>query len=207
MNLKDLLIQFSGANTIDELTAKFAELAPAFLYGGFIKVGEEYRIYIHTVEFYFHAEEGSKFDIQDPIVYHRDGKYPDRRVPYFSTLSLQAHASGFDITFENETLKYRASALIRAYAIYDAKTEKFLETKEGKGYDDRSTYLYDFLNGFPLGSSNSIKWVDKAEPEPHTLMEPRPRRNVFLYKNGGKSDERDTRPWSFSRANAITIIQ
>ncbi len=58
---------FKGAATIEELTELFKELAPAFLYCGHIRVGEDYRIYIHTVEFYFHAENGSPYDIQDPI--------------------------------------------------------------------------------------------------------------------------------------------
>ena len=34
-----------------ELNAVFGKLAPAFLYGGYIQVRNDYKIYIRTVEF------------------------------------------------------------------------------------------------------------------------------------------------------------
>ncbi len=52
-----------------ELQNLFEKLAPAFLYGGYIKVRDDYRIYVKTVEFYFHSEKEN--GIHDPIVYHR----------------------------------------------------------------------------------------------------------------------------------------
>ena len=63
------------ANTVSnetELQSIFKELAPAFLYGGYIQVHDEYRVFIRTVEFYFHSEKEN--GIHDPIVYHRNGK-------------------------------------------------------------------------------------------------------------------------------------
>lgn len=54
-----------------ELQYLFEKLAPAFLYGGYIKVRDDYRIYVKTVEFYFHSENEN--GIHDPIVYHRNG--------------------------------------------------------------------------------------------------------------------------------------
>lgn len=67
-----------------------------------------------------------KDSVKDPIVYHRNNKYVEGDVPYFNPLSLHAHTSGFDITFENEKEKYRASALIRAYEVYDTEKKCFL---------------------------------------------------------------------------------
>ena len=114
MDLKTELSQFIGAESESDLFGKFKRLADNFLYGGYIQVRNEYRIYIQTVEFYFHSEKED--GIKDPIVYHRNGRELDE-VPYFPLMTLHAHISGFDITFENPTLQYRASALIRAYEI------------------------------------------------------------------------------------------
>lgn len=198
-NLKQSLKEFKGAATNDDLVSEFRKLAPTFLYGGYIKVGDVYRIYIHTVEFYFHAEEGSPYDISDPIVYHRNGRYGKGNLLYFPLMTLHAHASGYDITFENEKLKYRASVLIRAYRVYDVKKGEFLETKKGSRFDDRSTYLYDFINGFPIDGTDQIKWVDETENVPHELKPAAARRNVFVTVEGVR--KRDMRLWSFSRAN------
>lgn len=46
MTLIESLKSFKGAATMDELTGLFRELAPAIIYGGHIRVGEDYRIYI-----------------------------------------------------------------------------------------------------------------------------------------------------------------
>ena len=95
------------------------------------------------------------------------------------------------ITFENEDLKYRASALIRAYSIYDVKEKRFLDTqKEGRHWDDRSTYLYDFINGFPIDGNHYIEWIDEDQSCQHKVKEPSPRRNVFIYENGKKTDNK-----------------
>ena len=108
------LKNFQGCSDVTELYDEFKKLAPVFLYGGYINVRDEYKIYIRTVEFYFHSEttEG----VRDPIVYHRNGKNMDSNitVPYFPIMTLHAHNSGFDITFERKN-QYRASALISAY--------------------------------------------------------------------------------------------
>lgn len=75
--LKECLHAFRGAGN-DSIEAKefalkteFYHLAQKMLYGGFLQVGDDYEIYIRTVEFYYHEEEESKNQIQDPIVYHR----------------------------------------------------------------------------------------------------------------------------------------
>ena len=232
MKLYDKLKNFHNMD-VDEfndtnLMNKFEDIAMTILYDGYIQVRNDYRIYIKTVEFYFHPEEDSPIRNTidpDPIVYHRDyrkGMFPCRKLPYFPLMTLHAHVSGLDITFENENLKYRASALIRAYAIYDMSTKSFIKTKKKykKGeapYDDRSTYLYDFINGFSLieGNKNNIVWIDKATDVPHNALKTSSRENVYKYdyEYKGKRDveimemkkpkEKDIRQWRFTRTNEI----
>lgn len=198
---------------------QFEDIAKTILYDGYIKIRDEYRVYIKTVEFYLHTEDGSPFNISDPIVYHRNGKFPNRVVPYFPLMTLHAHVSGFDITFENETLRYRASALIRTYSIYDIKKGVFVKTKpehfqesnkDKIPYDGRSTYLYDFINGFPMTEEcNGITWIDDERiniSEDFKKISKGKRKNV--YKNY-KGEDQSTiqawanRCWSFTRTNDV----
>lgn len=204
MTLRTILEKFTFTSN-QSIETNYEEIAKALLYNGYIKVRDDYRVYIKTVEFYLHAEKASTLDVSDPIVYHRDGKFLMRNVPYYPLMTLHAHISGFDITFENEELKYRASALIRAYAIYDVKSKCFIETKKGYKYDDRSTYLYDFLNGFSSEDNNNILWIDQVSNVPHELNPPAPRRNVFEYDGEKKTDKKDMRPWSYTRKNDIVV--
>lgn len=226
MKLIKVLEDFSNMKleefTNDNLTKRFTDIAKTILYDGYIRVRNDYRVYIKTVEFYFHAENDSPIKVYDPIVYHRNGRL-GREVPYFPPLTLHAHMSGYDITFENPSLKYRASALIREYAIYDIKAKAFVRTKEEHKkdsnkdkipYDGRSTFLYDFINGFSLtGGQNDIAWEDDATTISHDLKSPsKPRVNVkkyiCAYKDTGeevlqKLKENDERPWNFTRTNDI----
>ena len=141
-------------------------------------------MYIRTIEFYFHSEEPN--GIHDPIVYHRNGKELEE-VPYFPFMSLHAHSSGFDITFENETEKYRASALIRSYEVIDMQDGKYLKWDTKKSmfvksdmycYNIQSTYLYALLNGFSLGNANDIRWVDEPIEQTKTIIQNVTKRNV-----------------------------
>lgn len=184
--LLECLQEFKGASTgnsvqkrEDSLTKIFESLAKKFIYGGYILVGNEYRIEIKTVEFYYHEEYESENSISDPMVYHRNKKFPNRIVPIFPIMTLHSHWSGFDITFEDPYGKYRASALIRAYAVYDIKGNGYVKLDtSNKGKEDnivgtynlqekpfidtRSTYLQYFLNGFNLeeGKCTRIIWKD-----------------------------------------------
>ena len=212
MGLKEQLENFEGATTTEELTDKFKELAPLFLYGGYFNVGDRYLVYINTIEFYFHAENGSLLSIKDPIVYHRNDKYVEGEVPYFPVMALNAHVSGIDITFENEEMKYRASALIRAYEVFDVKTKNYLTCKNGKflqsndGKDKiitQSTYIYNFINGF---CENNINWVDQIITTNDIIQ--KGRQNVFKSKfeeeyvpelDSCEKKIKDERLWSFSR--------
>lgn len=208
----------NGQTAIEELTAEFKELALVFLYGGYINVRNGYHIYIRTVEFYFHSEIDSASSIKDPIVYHRNNRYINGVAPYFPLMSLHAHASGFDITFENEKEQYRASALIRAYEVwdveqkqylrYDKNTQKFRLHENGEPvWNDQSTYLYDFLNGF---GTDGIKWESSKHSQTIDLKTAK-RKGVyksFDKENYMPKDENgnkviDDRQWSFTRQENI----
>jgi len=128
-------------------------------------------------------------------------------------MTLHAHTSGFDITFESERGKYRASALIRSYEVKDKNDEyltwdkkecKFVNTKE-YGYNPQSTYLYALLNGFPLGNDNGIMWVDS--PKESKEVSGKPRQNVFLSESEKEykpiKSSRCKREWSFTREEQV----
>ena len=181
---KKIISEKIDVSDVSKLTTEFRELAPFFLYGGYIKVREDYKVYITTVEFYFHSEK--KEGIHDPIVYHRNGKYLEI-TPFFPPLTLNAHNSGLDITFESKTGNYRASALIRAYKVMDSNGQYYLWNKEekmfvydkdnGKESNTQSTYLYDILNGFSLGNNSGIEWIDS--PIRFQEVDGKPRQNVY----------------------------
>lgn len=202
-----------------ELRNKFNELAEYFLYGGYIKVRDDYRIYAKTIEFYFHSEENG---LQDEIVYHRNNNYIDGDVPYFPEITFHAHASGFDIAFENKTKKYRASVLIRAYEILEILDKNNMHwlhwekrnncsrfykiDSEEAPFNKQSTYLYDILNGF--GDVGPITWEDKKLPffESHKDLIMDKREGVY---NPDKWDPIKyeiprNRKWKFTRPEIIT---
>ena len=208
-----------------ELDIHFMRLSKAFLYGGYISVSdykeERYKIFIRTVEFYCHYE-GDKKDLpKDPIVYHRNGHYVEGEVPYFPLMSFHAHASGYDITFENPELKLRSSALIRTYEVYDVLQKTFLHYDRKKKLfvscndskdrvNKQSTYLYDFINGF---GGDKIKWVDTPITEQHQELNPAQRQNVYKYDlhenkivDANGKYIKDDRKWSFTRLDEIENI-
>lgn len=225
-NLKECLRAFQGAGdgSVDAkmecLNSEFEQLAKKILYGGFLLIGDDYEIYIRTVEFYYHEEEAKGACIEDPMVYHRNGKFPDRKVPPFPLMDLHAHWSGFDITFEDPDGRYRASALIREFAVFDRhigdtgswvywstaggpENSKYIASQTPK-YDNRSTYLQFFLNGFSIdGSKNRIEWKDFRHPQFGTPS-PDTRRNVFLDEKKTKPDDR---LWSFRRNDRLDNLR
>ena len=215
MRLESILSQFKEASDEKELQKSFRALAPAFLYGGYIQVHKDYQIYIRTVEFYYHSEKND--GVHDPIVYHRNGRIMES-VPYFPLMTLHAHNSGFDITFESETEKYRASALVRSYEVKDMAGNylKWDKNKDGVYkfiknsdycYNTQSTYLYFFLNGFDLGNNNDVKWIDSPRAQSLPLKE-KLRQNVFKseseweYKTKVRK-EKCNREWSFTREERV----
>lgn len=201
--LKEILQAVTlNSNDVAVLTKQFEDLAPSFLYSGYISVLNRFRIYLQRVEFYFHSEKSE--GIQDPIVYHRDNYAVDGSLPYFTPITFHAHASGYDIAFENPIEQYRASALIRAYEIYDDQKQQYMRVSEGKFVycDDpyintQSTYLYCILNGF--GDAGEIKWIH--EPRPIENIKQNTRKGVYSgYKwSNEKYAEPKARKWSFER--------
>lgn len=204
----------------NSLKASFEALARKMTYGGFLQVGNDYEIYIRTVEFYYHEEDESETAIHDPIVYHRNGRFPGRNLPPFPMMSLNAHWSGFDITFEDPGGKYRASALIREYAVFDHHADKngswvywytgegfeeghYEPVKEPK-FDGRSTYLQFYLNGFCIdGGANKVVWRDFSKPT-YGRISVKWRRNVF--KDKEKKIPSD-RLWAFSREERLNQLK
>lgn len=220
-NLKEKLEGFYPKSREDLRGSKgtFAKLAEIFLYGGYISVSdykeERYRIFIRTIEFYCHYEGNEKDLPKDPIVYHRNGRYVEGEVPYFPLMTFHAHASGYDITFEKPDLQLRASALLRAYEVYDVQQEKFLfydttdkvfKADDKRRVNKQSTYLYNFLNGF---GGDNIQWVDTLIPEQHQELKSAQRQNVYNYKYDErkkdwiKQSTKDDREWSFTRLDEI----
>lgn len=219
--LKECLLEFQGATegmTRAEREAcvevAFESLAKKFIYGGYLQVnynGEElYRIEIRNTEFYYHEENGV---VEDNYVYHRNGKFPGRSVPYFPLMTIHSHWSGFDITFENPKKEYRASVLIREYAVYDVKAGKYihdirwdsdnkvtrsiLDDKAQK--NESSSYLTFFLNGFSLeeDAKPNVVWKDTL-PQPDGDIV-RKRRKGIDWRDPLTEKVKDERKWAFSR--------
>lgn len=207
--LKEFNENISGESNINDIQKRFEELAPIFLYGGHIKVRDDYKVFIRTVEFYFHSEKDK--GVHDPIVYHRNGR-DLKESPYFPLMSLHAHSSGFDITFEKPG-EYRASALIRSYEVKNNNGEYFVWNKENKyfeksskyGYNKQSTYLYALLNGFAFGNNNDITWEEESRG--FKKVPGKPRQNVFKSESEWKyintKKEKCDREWSFTREEEI----
>ena len=85
------------------------------------------------------------------------------------------------------------------------ENNKFVKS-EKYGYNTQSTYLYFLLNGFSLGVSNDIIWVDdsiksKKELEVKTRKNVFKSKNEFVYKK--KEGERCDRKWSFTRTEQV----
>ncbi len=216
--LKEFEKNINKIHSEEELQKIFYnDLAPAFLYGGYIKVHEDLRVYIKTVEFYFYSEKLN--GIHDPIMYHRNIRdtYGNllSEVPYFPIMSLNSHDSGYDITFENEKEQYRASVLIRSYEV-KTKEGQYLEWDKHSmfvkhttyKFNTQSLYLRKLLNGFSLGDNNDIKWVDSSTKQTKNLKV-KTRQNVFksdsdfVYVYNKITGEKCTRHWSFTREEEI----
>ena len=153
-----------------KLEESFEKLARYLLYGGYFYCSKQYNLYITSVEFYYHEEDG---EIKDPIVYHRNKKKWNKKTqevvretkPYFEIGTLNLHMSGIDITFEKKD-KYRASALIRAFKIYNKIEKVWLDE------DDRSTYVYEYLfDGLNVDKSlTQLNWIEDKQPMPESLL-------------------------------------
>lgn len=203
-SLKNVLKTFNPEGK--SLDLQFAELAKWFLYGGYIHVKSnqvDRKVYIQEVEFYFYDEKG--VIPSNKIVYHRNGNYanipPNENLPigksthYFDTGMLYLHASGVDITFENEMKCYRASALIRAFSVEEKGAVQAVY--KNQYIDPRSTFVYEYLfEGLSIfdDSGYSIKWEDDWQPAPSVLTGIE--RIRVVDKETGNKDEKK---WRFKK--------
>ena len=208
-SLEECLKEFQGADGVKEnLTPQFALLARKLLCGGHFEIscGGHLirRVYLHTIEFYYHEEYGP---VKDYIVYHRNPEGKDIVLPPFKVGSLNAHQSGIDITFEDwrngDNPQYRASALIRAVRVKEGYDDVFRTFKvSGKkgltDVDPRSTYVYEYLfMGAPV-SDIHVQWIQDDLSD--MIPEPVERINVPLYDpatHSKMSGTHDTRMWGF----------
>ena len=192
-NLSTILKEFDGRGlNEDQLTDKFEDIAKAAIYGGHFRVNDDYNIYIHEIEFYFHSENESQSTIHDWAMYHRGSD-----VDYFPIGSLHPHNSGIDVTFERQG-SYRASFLIRKYRI-------------GNDIIKFPTYLREDLIGYTgciLGDGPRISWIDDEYDKTLVLLRDS-RINVRAYDAKGKPLSNahgealyDLRPWKFSRPDS-----
>ena len=210
-NLKKSIERFY--NSTDILETRMKELSSTILYGGYINIRNQYHIFVRTVEFYYHEEEGIA---KDPIMYHRNNNAIEGEVPYYPMLSINSHGTGIDITFENPDEQIRASALIRAYEVWDVSRKRFLvwnaqdqQFKEysgiGKKYNTQCLYLKSFLTGFPTEGNPDILWVGQER----TIGEitPMKRQGVYVSSDRQKykpiKNRRDEREWAFRREAEI----
>ena len=214
--LIECLKEFDGAHGNSEeqklksLEKPFEALAKKMIYGGYFKVSNNgktlYRVYIHTVEFYYHEEDNG--DLKDWIVYHRN---PIKGVPkpLFEVGTLHSHVSGIDITFEGkhpDNYLYRASALIRKFKVKEGESEDFIKFNKPQeaNYPDVEgypTHLYEYLFMKASLTDIRVQWkpleFDKVDVTPNFRI------NVCKYKYDNKSvkklsDTQDERKWSFS---------
>ncbi|MDO4820018.1 MAG: hypothetical protein Q3994_06565 [Prevotella sp.] len=204
-----------------ELTKRMEELAKVFLFRGYINVRNKYHIYLRTVEFYYHEEDG---EIKDPIMYHRDNYHIEGKIPYFKPLSFNSHDTGVDITFENEKKHIRASVLIRAYEVLDVKSgekmvwnpaaQQFQPYKEGlPKYNTQSMYMKKFLNGFASSGETDITWVSVEYKDVigEKDITKKYRQGVFKSTSNDRYScdkrEADGRLWAFRREIEVEMIK
>ena len=178
------------------LEKQFEEIAKYLICGGYFLCNNKYRLYISSVEFYYHEEIERDGRIVDPIMYHRNkwNNYINawEEFEFFPIGTLYPHQSGVDITFECPG-KYRASALIREFYITKADNPnmyhnwKYYSSEAGWGeqrsIDKRPSYVYEWLfNGLGVSSSMFV-WIEennhmvKLSPLPDTRI------NVYKYEN------------------------
>lgn len=203
-----------------KLEDRMKELAKVFLYGGYLNVRNQYHIYIRTLEFYYHEEEGL---VKDLIMYHRNNNKVAGKIPYFNTLSLNSHDTGVDITFENEQKKIRASILIRAYEVLDVKSNNRLVWDKDEQqfractemdkprYNTQSMYVKKFLSGFATKGTIDIYWVDlpyKEEFKDSDIL-PMKRQGVYISEDKEKyipnKKIKDEKFWGVRREKEISL--
>lgn len=188
--LQEALEQFVPANTIDELSIQFEDIAQIVFNGRFI-VNGAYEIYPIEIEFYFHDEEHGT--IIEPQMYHV------KDLPYFPVGSLCPNRSGVDVTFEREG-KYRASFLIRGYT-YKSLTDGETYTNRDSSKNSavfKPQYLWEdlFGNATIFGKGLSIIWMDNDDYKKVCIKSSA---RINIHKIEGEQTER---MWRFTNLDA-----
>ena len=168
LKLKEKLGSFKG-NQNGRIDEEFKEIAKYLLFNGYLLINNSRKVYIRSVELYYHEENGT---MKDSIMYHRNKN--GKKEPYFESVTLNAHASGIDFCFENESAQYRASILVRGFDIVEKGKEQH------EKMDARSTYFYDaLLKGVDFSNGLTITWEEeKIDDTKWKLSEPLERINT-----------------------------
>ena len=233
--LQVCLSRFSGAKgetrekREESLLAPFRAIATKLIHGGYFavsdKTGVRYRIYIHSVEFYYHEETGpDDIRVLDWVMYHRNPLY-GRKKESLATGSLFPHDSGVDITFEDqqdkaEDVRYRASALIRSFQVTTGDNEtmvvfedfpKHIE-QESRDVEYYPTHLLQYLLNKIQLPAIQIEWKEKNDCVGEVYMG----RRINVFKSNYYKDDKgrahvnrldgepDPRKWAFCKEK-ITI--
>lgn len=187
----------------------FRPCAEKLLCKGYFLINDEYIIDLGAIELYYHEEEGN---IKDHIMYHTN-EHPSKSevfklnngYPYFKMGSFNLHSSGVDVTFENETKKYRASFLIRSYRVFNKNEEKKVYDLSYP-FDKCSTHIFDdiFYGGISFDTMNktTIEWIELKTCKKEDI-ERCPRTNVAEYRLNDKNKyEKDY--FAYNSKNIIT---
>ena len=86
------------------------------------------------------------------------------------------------------------------YLVWNKEKSMFEETTE-YGYNTQSTYLYALINGFSLGNSNNVKWIDAPRKQSSSTMEKK-RQNVYQF-DSERNKVKCNRNWSFTRIEQV----
>ena len=188
----------------------FKPCAEEILCGGYFLVNGKYIIDLGSIELYYHEEDEKdergntmkRSPIKDHIMYHTN-EHPSKSevfmlnngYPYFKIGSFNLHQSGVDVTFENETKKYRASFLIRSYRVFN-KNEENKVYDLSYPFDKCSTHIFDdmFYGGilFDTMDQTTIEWIELKTSKEENIEEPSPRMNVAWYKQNENKFEKVT---------------
>lgn len=200
--LKQALLSFKKpeeSSTIEErmeeLEKQFKDIATSLFFNGYFECGENH-IYISSAELYYNEEDGAN-PIKDEVMFHTNDK-AGLNLPYFKIGHLFAHPWGFDLTFENEEKRYRASVLLKAFVVTKGQEAPCYKSKNIKSSGMLRDYFLNDLSAFEPNNLK-VKWVDYHNPIfdfpsfDRELSEPKPRKNV-------PGDKKEEKLWRFDVA-------
>lgn len=186
LKLKKKLEDFKG-NLEGKLDEEFENVAKYLLFNGYLNVNNTRKVYIRSVELYYHEENGN---IKDSIMYHRNKD--NNTEPFYKSVTLNSHTSGIDICFENEKAQFRASVLVRGFDIVEEGRE------QNDAMNRKSTYFYDaLLKGVDFSNGLTITWEEEAMTDSKWILAG-PMERVNTRKKEIAAGE-DLKKWRFER--------